>query len=44
VKKTLFSPARGIVQQSQLLALLAKTPIDAESRERIQGFIERRLK
>ena len=32
--------ARGIVQQHQVLALLAKTPIDAESRERIQGFIE----
>ncbi len=32
--------AHGIVQQSQLLALLAKTTIDAESRERIRGFIE----
>ncbi len=32
--------SRGIVQQSQLLALLAKTPIDQESRERIRGFIE----
>jgi hypothetical protein len=32
--------ARGIVQKTQLLALLAKTPIDAESRERIRGFIE----
>jgi hypothetical protein len=32
--------ARGIVQKPQLLALLAKTPIDAESRERIRGFIE----
>ncbi len=32
--------ARGIVQQSQLLDLLAKTPIDAEARERIRGCIE----
>ena len=32
--------ARGIVQQPQLLALLDKTAIDAESRERIRGFIE----
>jgi hypothetical protein len=32
--------ARGMVQKPQLLALLAKTPIDAESRERIRGFIE----
>ncbi|MGO9950095.1 MAG: DUF6036 family nucleotidyltransferase [Steroidobacteraceae bacterium] len=32
--------ARGIVQRSQLLALLAKTPIDQESRERIRVFIE----
>jgi hypothetical protein len=32
--------ARGIVQKPQLLALLAKTAIDAESRERIRGFIE----
>jgi hypothetical protein len=32
--------ARGIVQQSQLLALLEKTAIDAKSRERIRGFIE----
>jgi hypothetical protein len=32
--------ARGIVQKPQLLALLAKTSIDAESRERIRGFIE----
>jgi hypothetical protein len=31
---------RGIVQKAQLLALLAKTPIDAESRERIREFIE----
>jgi hypothetical protein len=31
---------RGIVQQSQLLALLAKTTIDAGLRERIRGFIE----
>jgi uncharacterized nucleotidyltransferase DUF6036 len=32
--------ARGIVQKPQLLALLAKTAIDAESRERIRDFIE----
>ena len=32
--------ARGIVQQSQLLALLEKTAIDAKSRERIRRFIE----
>jgi hypothetical protein len=32
--------AKGIVQKPQLLALLAKTPIDIEARERIQGFIE----
>ncbi len=32
--------ARGMVEKAQLLALLAKTPIDADSRERIQGFIE----
>jgi hypothetical protein len=32
--------ARGMVEKPQLLALLAKTPIDAESRERIRGFIE----
>jgi hypothetical protein len=32
--------ARGIVQKPQLLTLLAKTPVDAESRERIRGFIE----
>ena len=32
--------ARGIVQMPQLLALLAKTPIDAVSRERIRGLIE----
>jgi hypothetical protein len=32
--------ACGIVQKPQLLALLSKTPIDAESRERIRGFIE----
>jgi hypothetical protein len=31
---------RGIVKKSLLLELLAKTPIDAESRERIRGFIE----
>ncbi len=33
--------ARGIVERPQLLALLGKTPIDAEARERIRGFIER---
>lgn len=32
--------ARGIVQKPQLLALLAKTAIDAQWRERIRGFIE----
>jgi hypothetical protein len=32
--------ARGMVEKPQLLALLAKTPIDAESRERLRGFIE----
>src|SRR5271165_5471413 len=32
--------ARGIVQKTQLLALLQKTPIDQESRERIKAFIE----
>ena len=32
--------ARGMVAKSQLLALLAKTPIDAQARERIRGFIE----
>jgi hypothetical protein len=32
--------ARGIVQQSQLIALLEKTAIDAKSRERIREFIE----
>jgi hypothetical protein len=32
--------ARGIVGKPQLLALLAKTPIDAEARERIRGLIE----
>jgi hypothetical protein len=32
--------ARGMVEKAQLLALLAKTPVDAESRERIRGFIE----
>lgn len=31
---------RGIVQKAQLLALLDKTPIDKEKRERIQGYIE----
>ncbi len=36
--------SRGIVQQSQLLALLAKTPIDQESRERIRVFIENDFK
>ena len=32
--------ARGIVQKPQLLALLAKTPIDTVSREEILGIIE----
>jgi hypothetical protein len=32
--------AKGIVEKPQLLALLAKTPIDKEARERIQGFIQ----
>src|SRR6202789_2569536 len=32
--------ARGMVEKLKLLELLAKTPIDAEARERIQGFIE----
>jgi hypothetical protein len=32
--------ARGMVQKTQLLALLAKTPVDAQTRERIRGFIE----
>jgi hypothetical protein len=32
---------RGMVEKPKLLALLAKTPIDVESRERIRGFIER---
>lgn len=32
--------ARGLVRKPQLLTLLAKTPIAAESRERIRGFIE----
>jgi hypothetical protein len=35
--------ARGIVQKPQLLALLAKTPIDADARERIRGDIEKDL-
>jgi hypothetical protein len=32
---------RGIVEKPQLLALLAKTPIEAQARERIEGFIEK---
>jgi uncharacterized nucleotidyltransferase DUF6036 len=32
--------ARGMVEKPQLLAFLAKTPIGAESRERIRSFIE----
>jgi hypothetical protein len=32
--------ARGMVEKPILSELLAKTPIDAESRERIRGFIE----
>src|SRR5450432_4079764 len=42
-KDTVFTcalAARGMVEKSQLLILLAKTPIDAEFRERIRGFIE----
>jgi hypothetical protein len=31
---------RGIVKKPLLLELLAKTPIDAVSRERVRGFIE----
>jgi hypothetical protein len=31
---------RGIVEKAQLLALLEKTAIDKEARERIRGFIE----
>jgi hypothetical protein len=31
---------RGMVEKPQLLALLAKTPIDAQARGRIRGFIE----
>jgi hypothetical protein len=30
-----------MVEKTNLLTLLAKTPIEAESRERIRGFIER---
>lgn len=32
--------ARGIVQKPKLLALLAKTAVHADSRERIRGFID----
>jgi hypothetical protein len=32
--------ARGMVEKSQLLILLAETPIDEKARERIRGFIE----
>jgi hypothetical protein len=32
--------ARGMVQKPRLLALLEKTPINKEARERIRGFIE----
>ncbi len=32
--------ARGIVKKTQLMELLAKTPIDADSRERIRNFID----
>jgi hypothetical protein len=32
--------ARGMVEKPTLLELLAKTPIDAQARERIRGFIE----
>jgi uncharacterized nucleotidyltransferase DUF6036 len=31
---------RGMVEKQKLLELLAKTPIDAEAREQIRGFIE----
>lgn len=33
--------ARRMVEKPKLLELLTKTPIDAQSRERIRGFIER---
>jgi hypothetical protein len=42
-KDVIFTRAlavRGMVGKPQLLALLAKTPIDPESRKRIRGFIE----
>ena len=42
-KDAIFTRAlatRGIVKKSNLLELLAKTPIDAVLRERIRGFIE----
>jgi hypothetical protein len=32
--------ARGIVKKAQLLALLEKTAIDKEARERVRGFID----
>jgi hypothetical protein len=35
---------RGIVQKSQLLTLLERTPIDKDARERIRGFIENDFK
>jgi hypothetical protein len=35
---------RGIVEKQELLALLAMTPIDAEARERIRGYIENDFK
>lgn len=31
---------RGMVKKSRLLSLVSKTPVDAEARERIRGFIE----
>jgi hypothetical protein len=36
--------ARGMVEQPQLLALLDKTPIDAQLRERIREFIQNDFK
>lgn len=43
-KDTVFTQAmaaRGMLEKAKLLELLAKTPIAAEVRERIRGFIER---
>jgi hypothetical protein len=33
--------ARGMVEKAKLQTLLAKTPVNGESPERIRGFIER---